>query len=96
MDPAGVKLAKRLVHVALDRYYTVSVQSGPDWTIERSRSARDIFKAMFLEEPERLRFRTMLGKFVGDVMIVYSFGEDAFVDWSNKQDIKMLIEEAKK
>ena len=58
---------RRLVREGLKRYYTVSVSDGESWAIEGSRDERQIFAAMFVSDIEKLRFRTMIGKFVGDV-----------------------------
>jgi len=46
---------------------------------------------MFLAETEKLRFRTMIGKFVGDIVLCYGDGEDVIFDWSNRYEIKELV-----
>ena len=97
MDPIEVRLSKTLVYKALDRYYTVTVQRHGDGRllIEKCRNSNAIFKVMFKSDIDLVHFRTMLGKFVGDVLLVYSFGEDVIADWSNRHEIKTLIAETK-
>ena len=90
-DAPEIEITKELIRGALKRYWTVSVFAGDKWTIEKSRSSRDIFKAMFLAETEKLRFRTMIGKFVGDIVLCYGDGEDVIFDWSNRYEIKELV-----
>jgi hypothetical protein len=84
-------LCKRLVREGIKRYYTVSVSNGERWAIERSRDEQQIFGAMFVGEIEKLRFRTMVGKFVGDVTLVHSEGENVIYDWTNRYEINQLV-----
>ena len=90
-ETIAAALSRRLVREGLKRYYTVSVADGERWRIERSRDEQQIFAAMFVSDIEKLRFRTMVGKSVGDVTLVYSEGENVIYDWTNRYEIDQLV-----
>ena len=96
VEPIEIHIVKKLVRAGLRRYWTVSIFSRNEWVIEKSRKEREIFRKMFTADVEKVRFRTMIGKFVGDVMLLYGLGDGVITDWSHRHDINAVVEEANK
>ena len=90
-ETIAAALCRRLVREGLKRLYTVSVSDGERWGIERSREERQIFAATFVSDIEKLCFRTMIGKFVGDVTLVRGEGENVIYDWTDRFEINQLV-----
>ena len=83
---------EKLIRAGLDAGYVVSVFNGEDWSVERSRDELEIFAAALLvSDLVKLRFRTMVGKFVGDVVLVFGDDDNVIADWTDNFETNKLM-----
>jgi len=87
-DPIHQKLIRR----GLEAGYVVSIFDGEDWSVERSRDEAEILAAcLSVSNFIKIRFRTMVGKFVGDAVLIYGDGDNVISDWTDNFDTNALM-----
>jgi hypothetical protein len=77
------RICTKLIARVLAGPYTLSVFDGEEWVLKDSKDMAQILAVMFSGESDKLRIRTLLGKFVGDI-----------ANWTDNQDTNELIKEA--
>jgi len=68
-------VAKRLVRIALDRGFVISVHDGEEWTVEQSRDRNEILPALATTGEDIIRLYKD-GERAGFFLLVYGNAED--------------------
>lgn len=84
-------IARALVGLGIAKGYTVSVNDGEEWTVERSRSAEEVLGALATTDADTLVFRRDDGSRVGFVWLIWQNGIDVASDWSANDDTDALV-----
>ncbi len=84
-------IARGLIDLAFAKGYTVSVNDGEEWTVERSSDREAVLGALATTEADTLVFRREDGSRVGFVWLIWQNGIDAASDWSANDDTDALV-----
>lgn len=85
---------EKLIRRGLEAGYVVSIFDGQEWSVERSRNETEILAARIsVTDFTKIRFRTMIGKFVGDVVLIYVDNDDVIADWTDNSATDELMRE---
>jgi hypothetical protein len=87
------RICTKLTARVLAGPYTLSVFDGEEWVLKDSKDMAQILAVMFSGESDKLRIRTLLGKFVGDILLLHGDGENVIANWTDNQDTNDLIKE---
>ena len=92
-------VATRLVAAALAAGYTVSVYDGEEYTVKRSRKARQILAALASTEEDWLVIRNSAGDRLGSIRLIWDndpTGEELIADHTDKPEIEALANAAQR
>jgi len=85
---------RKLIHKGLEAGYVVSIFDGENWSVERSRDETEILAARHsVPDFTKIRFRTMVGKFIGDVVLIDVDDDDVVADWTDNFATNELAKE---
>ena len=89
-------IARKLVKLALERGYSVSVNDGEEWTLHHSRKLQTILDAMATTDCDVLQlteYPNPRGDIVGWVWLVWGNGEDLISDITDTEAMEEFCEE---
>jgi len=89
-----LRIIDRVLRMALERGYAVSVHDSVDWVLVRSRSHVAILNVMFATDYEMLVFWDGAGRRVGFMTFVYGNGEDVISDHTDNAVMQELFDYA--
>jgi hypothetical protein len=70
-----MKYVNRLIHLALSQDMTLSVWDGEEWTVEGSRSAKEVREALASTDMDNLFVRASEGRYAS-FLLVWGLEED--------------------
>lgn len=89
--PTERRIARALIDAALRDGLSLSVNDGEEWTVTRSRSAKDITEALATTGADTLRLTTQDNALVGHVLLIWGNGEDLISDCTDNSRTLALV-----
>jgi len=86
--------ARRLIRLALEAGYVVSVQDGEEWTVKQSADRMTILAAMATTGEDRIRFRKATGERIGTAYLIYGNahdGSELIADYTGGDEMAALV-----
>lgn len=88
------KIARKLVSELLARGFSVSVNDGEEWTVNRSTDKAEIVGALFSTDEDIIRGFRADGQTIGMAYLVYgNDGYDVVNDYSTGKEMEQIMEE---
>lgn len=91
MNDVEKKIARKLVKIILAKGYEICVHEGEDWAIRKSAEVNKIMAALASTGEDTIIVRTVDGRRLGSIMLIWGNGEDLISDNTDNEDMNAIV-----